>query len=161
MPLDIHGLRCNASLFGFSSLTTRPHLLPFVSDPARYVLSTTFLSLLLLVPILRLTQCNHEQVDESHKFCRLHYGRWLIYYSLSLALPLFRLALFGLPRIQAHLSICLLGLALDGEIALKSIESRLALLCHKYRSSDISVYFTVMNIALGLISSYVEGVHHD
>ena len=44
-------------------------------------------------------------------------------------------------------------LALDGEIALESIENGLALFCRKYKSSDVSVYFTVMNIALELISS--------
>ena len=39
-------------------------------------------------------------------------------------------------------------LALDGEIALESTENGLALFCRKYKSSDVSVYFTVMNIAL-------------
>ena len=43
-------------------------------------------------------------------------------------------------------------LALDGEIALESIGNRLALSCHKYKSSDVSVYFIVMNITLELIS---------
>ena len=92
----------------------------------------------------------------NQKVCRHYYGRWLVYYSLSLAPPLFRLVLFGLLRIKAHLNICLLGLALDGEITLESIENGLALFCYKYKSSDVSVYFTVMNMALELISSYVE-----
>ena len=133
-----------------------PHLLPFVSDPARYVLSTTFLSLLSPVLIL-LTQCNPGQVDESNKVCRFHYGRWLVYYSLRVfSSPLVLACALWLTAYQAfkvHLSICLLGLALDGEIALESIGNRLVLSCHEYKSSDVSVYFIVMNITLELISS--------
>ena len=83
-----------------------PHPLPFVSDPARSVLSTTFLSLLSLVLILRLTQCNREHVDESKGLSSL---LWTVVGLLFLSLTpsLFRLALFDLLRIEAHLNICL------------------------------------------------------